>query len=518
MKKMTILPTPPKPDPCCIAIFGASGDLAHRKLIPALYDLYYAHRLPEKFFIIGISRSEWNDTTFRKEVISILKSKPDKGKQKEFVSHLYYRVAHAGDPHTFGSLATEMNLLHENYGINGSTVYYLALPPSATGGTVRHLHENGLIHPSKEHGPWSRVVFEKPFGHDLASAKALDKEIHQFLSEDQIYRIDHYLGKETVQNILMFRFANSIFEPLWNRQFIDHVQIMTSEELGVEHRAGYYDKAGALRDMFQNHMFQLLTLCAMEPPVQFTADQYRDEKTKILRALKPIPKGKINDYVVRGQYGKGTVNGKPMPAYREEEGVNKKSNTETFVAMKLFIDNWRWQGVPFYLRSGKRLNTHATEITVQFKQIPHSMFPLLSPEDCAYNIICFRIQPDEGISLRFGAKQPGPEFKLASLNLDFDYKDVFHEPIMGPYERLLSDCIHGDQTLFVREDTVELSWQFITAILDAWKTNPPKQFPNYDSGSWGPQDANRLIEQDGRKWRTYAANYNAPTDSHGKKL
>ena len=506
------------PDPCAIAIFGASGDLAHRKLLPALFDLYCAKRLPKKFFVIGISRKNWDDDRFRKEILSVLKNKPDKKQHTEFVRHLYYRIADPADPDSFRSLAEELRKLQTKYKTGKNVVFYFAIPPSAFGDTALHLHSRQLIQPANGEGPWTRVVFEKPFGHDLESSRTLNSDIHRYLAENQIYRIDHYLGKETVQNILMFRFANSIFEPVWNRQYIDHVQIMASETLGVEHRAAYYEHAGALRDMFQNHMFQLLTLCAMEPPVNFASDQYHDEKAKVLRALRPIPKGRINEVIVRGQYGSGRIDGKTVPAYRKEEGVHPASGTETFVAMKLFIDNWRWHGVPFYLRSGKRLNTQATEITIKFKKIPHSMFASLSPDAVESNILCFRIQPDEGISLRVGAKRPGPELTLASLNLDFDYKNTFHTHLMGPYERLLLDCMNGDQTLFVREDTVELSWQFITALLQEWRKSPPAKFPNYKSGSWGPEAANRLIEQDGRKWRTYGANYSAPTDSRGKKL
>lgn len=506
------------PEPCTIAIFGASGDLAHRKLFPALYDLFCEKRLPKNFSIVGFSRKQWNDEEFRKEILSVLKSKPDKKQRTEFINHLYYRIADPADADSFRSLAEELDMLQAKHKAGKNIIFYLAIPPSAFGDTILHLHSRGLIQPATGGDYWTRVVFEKPFGHDLESARKLNSEVRRYLDERQIYRIDHYLGKETVQNILMFRFANSIFEPVWNRQYIDHVQIMASETLGVEHRAAYYENAGTLRDMFQNHMFQLLTLCAMEPPVNFASNQYHDEKAKVLRAVRPIPKGRVDDFVVRGQYGSGRAGGKSVPAYRKEEGVDSHSVTETFVAMKLFIDNWRWHGVPFYLRSGKRLNTQATEITIKFKQIPHSMFSSLDADVIASNILCFRIQPDEGISLRFGAKRPGPELDLASLNLDFDYSDTFHVHLMGPYERLLLDCMHGDQTLFVREDTVELSWKFITAILQEWKKSPPAKFPNYDSGSWGPEAANKLIEKDGRKWRTYGANYSAPTDSRGKKL
>jgi glucose-6-phosphate 1-dehydrogenase len=512
--------TEERPGSSGIVIFGASGDLAHRKLYPALFDLYYAGHLPENFFVIGFARSDWNDQDFRKQVLKTLKEigKPDPAKQKKFVSHLYYRVADLDDTASFHRLAVTLKELDQKYKTQGNVMYHLAIPPEACGNVVAQLDRAHLINPSKKGGPWTRVIFEKPFGHDLESARALNHDIHQYLKEEQIYRIDHYLGKETVQNILMFRFANSIFEPIWNRRYIDNIQIMVYETLGVEQRAAYYDHAGVIKDMFQNHILQLLALCTMEPPIRFNAEQYRDEKTKVFHALRPIPKGKVNDYVVRGQYGPGKLGAKKVIGYRQEEGVNSRSQTDTFVAMKLFIDNWRWQGVPFYLRSGKRMNAYGTEILIQFKQIPHSMFFSVPPDHFASNILCFRVQPDEGISLRIEAKQPGPEFSLASLNFNFEYKNVFHTRLMGPYERLLLDCMHGDQTLFIREDQVELSWAFIDRILEEWKKSPGPKFPNYASGSWGPEVANKLIEQDGRKWRNYVANYSATTDEHGKKL
>jgi glucose-6-phosphate 1-dehydrogenase len=509
-----------RPGSCGIVIFGASGDLAHRKLFPALFDLYHAGHLPESFFVIGFARSDWNDDAFRKEILADLKEigKPDLTKQKKFVRHLYYRVADLDDIASFHRLSDLLKELEVKYKTQGNVMFHLAIPPEACGNVVTQLNRAHLIHPAKKGEPWTRIIFEKPFGHDLESARQLNHDIQQHLKEEQIYRIDHYLGKETVQNVLMFRFANSIFEPIWNRQYIDHIQIMASETLGVEHRAAYYDKAGVLRDMFQNHLLQLLALCAMEPSVKFDAGQYRDEKTKVFHALRPMPKGRIKDFVVRGQYGNGRVDGKKVFGYRQEEGVDPHSQTETFVALKLFIDNWRWRGVPFYLRSGKRLNCHATEILVQFKQIPHSMFSSVPPDLFASNILCFRIQPDEGISLRIEAKQPGPEISLASLNFNFEYRNVFHTQLMGPYERLLLDCMHGDQTLFIREDQVELSWGFIDRILEEWKKSPKEKFPNYESGSWGPEAANKLIESDGRRWRTYDTNYSYSADQHGKRL
>ncbi len=509
-------------DPCAIVIFGASGDLAHRKLLPALFALFCAKRLPDHFFILGFSRSPWNDEDFRKEVKATLEkeSPANSALLKKFLQFLYYRVADWEDKNSFRHLASALDDLEAKHKTRGNVLFYLAIPPDAYGGTMTHLNRENLIRPLKSGQPWTRIIFEKPFGHDLGSAQKLNLCLHKFLDEKQIYRIDHYLGKETVQNILMFRFANLIFEPLWNHQYIDHIQIMAYETLGVEHRAAYYDKAGALRDMFQNHMFQLLTLCAMEPPAHLIADQYQDEKAQVLSSLRPIPKGQIDQFVVRGQYDSGTIDGKKVPAYRQEEGINPKSKTETFIAMKLFIDNWRWHGVPFYLRSGKRLNFQGTEILIQFKQIPHSIFPSFKHDQFASNILCFRIQPDEGIALRFEAKQPGPAMNIASINFNFDYKSTFQSQLMSAYERLLLDCMHGDQTLFIREDIVELSWKFMTPILKEWEKSPSnsKKLPLYASGSWGPPQAKALIEQDGRKWRSYVPNYNFPTDGEGKKL
>ena len=495
-----------RPVSCGIVIFGASGDLTHRKLLPALYDLFYEQHLPQDFFIVGVARRSWKEAEFRREVIATLggKTKPDKKKQREFAEHVYYREGDAGNPESFEQLARLLNELKTKYKTDGSTMFYLALPPAAHLATIKQLHEKDLLR-QKKGGPWKRVIIEKPFGHDLDSARQLNRDIHQFLDEDQIYRIDHYLGKETVQNILMFRFANTIFEPLWNRQYIDHIQITAVETLGVEHRAGYYEHAGCLRDMFQNHILQLLTLCAMEAPSKFAPGLYRDEKVKVLQALRPIAPGKFDRHVVRGQYGRGTIAGKAVPGYRQEEGVDLDSNTETFAALKVFIDNWRWEDVPFYLRSGKRLNRQFTEIAIQFKQVPHSIFSSYAASDFAPNLLCFHIQPDEGISLRFEAKKPGIAPCLASLNLDFDYKSTFHTQLMGAYEHLLLDCMKGDQTQFVREDSVELSWGFITSILKQWEKSP-LNFPNYAAGSWGPAEAQKLIEQDGRQWRSYAGN------------
>jgi len=492
-------------EPCGIVIFGASGDLTHRKLMPALYDLYYAKLLPSNFFIIGSARTRWNDEIFRRRVLGILKekNKPDNSLQKEFVEHIYYRCANYSDPNALKSLAVLMKELNIKHKAEENIIYYFATSSGVYSDLIRKLAHAGMIS-KMEHGkPWMHAVFEKPFGHDLESARKLDKEILKVLDEKQVYRIDHYLGKETVQNILMFRFANTIFEPLWNRHYIDHVQITASETLGVEHRAGYYDNAGQLRDMFQNHMFQLLTLVAMESPNKFEAKQYHDEKFKVAEAIRSIPKNKLHEYVAFGQYGDGRIGNRKVVAYRKDKGVPSYSKTETFAALKILIDNPRWNGVPFYLRSGKRLNHALTEIAIHFKSVPHSIFSHLKLDQFKPNILTFRIQPNEGIYLSFEAKCPGPKLHIASLNLGFNYKDAFQTTQMGPYERLLLDCIRGDQMLFVREDMVEISWKFISSILKNREKLLPRVFPNYRSGSWGPEIANKIIQQDGRKWQDF---------------
>jgi len=488
--------------PCGIVIFGASGDLTHRKLMPALYDLYRAKLLPENFFIVGSARTRWNDKIFRERVLDILKEKekPDPLLHKKFVKHLYYccvEYSGAGDFRSLVALMKELDVKHDS---KRNVICYFATPPNIYCDLVRQLAQVGMISKAKSGKPWIRAVFEKPFGHDLESARKLNQEILKVLDETQIYRIDHYLGKETVQNILMFRFANTIFEPLWNRHYIDHVQITASEILGIEHRAGYYDQAGILRDMFQNHMFQLLTLIAMEPPNRFEAKQYHDQKLKVAKAIRAIPKNKMREFIVLGQYGGGKVGGRKVLAYRKEKGVPRHSTTETFAALKLFIDNPRWKGVPFYLRSGKRLNHPMTEIGIHFKQVPHPIFTHLKTDQYAPNVLSFRIQPNEGIFLSFEAKCPGPRLRMASLHLGFNYKDAFKTKLMGAYERLLLDCIRGDQMLFVREDMVDVSWRFITSILKEREKLLPRVFPNYQSGSWGPEKANEVIERDGRKW------------------
>lgn len=492
-------------EPFGIVIFGASGDLAHRKIIPALYELYQVGLLHDNFFIIGSARTPWNDEIFRERVLAILKEKAKTNRllQKKFVKHIYYRSAEYSDPNALLSLNALMKKLDAQHGSKGNIIFYFATASHVYCDLIKKLAHVGMVSKSKRGKPWIHAVFEKPFGHDLESARQLNKEILKVLDETQIYRIDHYLGKETVQNILMFRFANAIFEPLWNRHYIDHVQITASEILGVEHRAGYYDKAGALRDMFQNHMFQLLCLVAMEPPSKFEAKEYHNQKLKVAKAIQHIPKNKLNKFIVLGQYGEGRIGSRRVPAYRKEPGIPAHSTTETFAALKLLIDNPRWRGVPFYLRSGKRLNHPMTEIGIHFKQVPNSIFKHLKADQITSNVLSLRIQPDEGIFLSFEAKCPGAKLRLASLHLGFNYKDAFKTNLMGAYERLLLDCIRGDQMLFVREDMVEASWKFITSILKERRKLLPRTFPNYRSGSWGPEEANQVIEQDGRRWHDF---------------
>ena len=490
------------PDPCGIVIFGASGDLTHRKLIPALFNLYRAKLLPKGFFVIGFARTPGRDEDYRKNILETLREKQaaDPALQKEFAERIYYLSGDYTDKSSLESLGNLLGDLDARHGCRENAIFYLATPPPVYGHLLRGLAGAGLIH-APHASPWSRVVIEKPFGHDAESAERLNREIKGFLDESQVYRIDHYMGKETVQNVLIFRFANTVFEPVWNRQYIDHVQITAAETLGVEHRAGYYDKAGALRDMFQNHMLQLLALTAMEPPVRFDADSYRDEKVKLLKSIRRIPMARMEEYAVRGQYAAGAMDGRKVCGYREEEGIQAGSTAETFVALKLFIDNWRWQGVPFYLRSGKRLKERVTEISIQFKNVPHSMFSSLGVEVLPANVLCLRIQPGEGISLGFEAKHPGPKLCMATLHLEFNYQDVFKIDPPEAYERLLLDCMQGDQTLFVRQDMSDVSWAWVTTILDYWKKTPPPRFPNYEAGSWGPGEADTLIQRDGRAWR-----------------
>jgi glucose-6-phosphate 1-dehydrogenase len=493
-------------EPSVMVIFGATGDLTKRKLFPALYNLAKEHFLPENFAIIGVGRQEMDPGDFRNKLITDLEEFIGKDADKELLKWFSDRTFYTGgdfddDKALFKDLKDLLAEVCEKFQIPENFFYYLATPPQLFAGVASKVVKNGMG--KEENGHWRRFIFEKPFGRDLESAIKLNRELLRILKERQIYRIDHYLGKETVQNILVFRFGNSIFEPIWNRNFVDHVQITVAEQLGVEARGGYYDTAGALRDMIPNHIFQLVTLTAMEPPVSFEADSVRDEQAKILQAIKPFAPEDVLHGAVRGQYGEGILNDKKVPAYRTEANVSPTSNTETFAALKLSIDNWRWADVPFYVRTGKRLPDRHSSIVVQFKKAPFILFRNTSIEKLTTNRIVIHIQPDEGITLHFGAKTPGPIVNMGAVDMDFNYVDHFGEHVSTGYERLLFDCMIGDATLFQRADMVEASWSIVSPILDVWKAIPARDFPNYDSGTWGPPDADALLRADGREWKNY---------------
>ena len=487
--------------PFGLVIFGASGDLTKRKLIPSLYHLYQDNIIQKNFFILGVSRTEMSTDRFRdmmhRAVKEAFPKEVSKSSWKEFVRKLHYAVF---DPATAGSgrspLEEELFSLEKRYRTGENRIFYLALPPAGSEGIIHALSQAGF---SRETKGYTRIVIEKPFGHDLDSARKLNTLLRGTFQESQIYRIDHYLAKEPVQNILMFRFANSIFEPLWNSRYIDHIQITSAETLGVEHRAGYYEKSGVLRDMFQNHMFQLLAVTAMEPPEAFEAERVRDEKGKVLRSIRPFPLDRLEESIVIGQYGRGEMSGKTVAAYREEEGISKRSTTPTFAAMKVWVDNWRWRGVPFYLRSGKRLSGRKIEISIHFKPVPYMMFSSRMDGLIEPNTLIFRIQPEEGINLNFQTKLPGSKICLEPVPMNFSYgKDV----LLDAYEWVLLDCMHGDPMLFVREDAVEQAWSLLTPLVEKLEsTTEPGRFPNYAAGSSGPEEAARWIRKDGRTWR-----------------
>ncbi|HWB83172.1 MAG TPA: glucose-6-phosphate dehydrogenase [Bryobacteraceae bacterium] len=490
-------------DRCIMVIFGASGDLTKRKLVPALYHLAKKGLLPKEFALVGCANQEFNEDTFRELVRRDLEEFAGAPEQCPFcdwlLERLYFIYGDFREASLYQRLKPLLEEIDEKHATHGNYFYYLATLPELFGEIIRQLGAAGLAEEADGH--WRRVVIEKPFGRDLDSARALNHEISKVLSERQIYRIDHYLGKETVQNILVFRFSNGIFEPIWNRRYVDHVQITVAETLGVEQRGGYYDHAGALRDMVPNHILQLVTLTAMEPPISFHADAVRDEQSKILRAIQLMAPEDVLTRSVRGQYGEGSVDGGVVPGYREEPNVARDSSTETFVALKLSIDNWRWADVPFYIRTGKRLARRMTEVAIQFRRAPFVLFRDTPVERLTPNLLVLHIQPDEGISLRFGAKIPGPIVDLGSVNMDFRYVDYFgSEPSTG-YERLLYDCMIGDATLFQRADMVEAGWNVVQPILDVWRALPPRTFPNYRAGSWGPKDAEELMARDHRQWR-----------------
>jgi glucose-6-phosphate 1-dehydrogenase len=485
-----------------MVVFGAAGDLTKRKLIPALYNLRKGGLLSDDFAIIGVARAEMNHQEFRQRLADDMRqfaTEPvDPELWKWFEERLYYLSGDFKDNDTYVQLKTLLAKLDQEHQTQGNYFFYLATAPDYFAAIVQELGTDGLL--SEDDNHWRRVIIEKPFGRDLESARKLNQDIKQVLKEDQIYRIDHYLGKETVQNIMVFRFGNGIFEPIWNRRYVDHVQITAAETVGVEQRGGYYESAGALRDMAPNHLLQLVTLTAMEPPVSFDADAVRDEQTKILHAIQPPTPDEVATRAVRGQYDAGDINGEHVAAYRAEPNVAPDSPTETFVALRLLIDNWRWAGVPFYLRTGKRMARHDTEIAIQFKSAPFVLFRDTPVERLTTNRLVLHIQPDEGISLRFGAKVPGPIVSIGAVDMDFDYEDYFGKTPSTGYERLLHDCMVGDPTLFQRADQVEAGWKVVAPIQSVWNASPPTSFPNYKAGSWGPKEADEMLARDGREW------------------
>jgi glucose-6-phosphate 1-dehydrogenase len=490
------------PEPGILVIFGASGDLTKRKLLPALFHLRQAKLLPKEFAIVGVARRPLGDeflADMRQGIVEFGDVEAGDPLLDDFVNHISYFALNFDDPAHYADLNTELDRVAKQHNIGGRRLFYLATAPEFFADIIENLGAQGMAHP--ENGQ-AAVVIEKPFGHDLESARALNRQVNAVFHESQVFRIDHYLGKETVQNLLVFRFANGIFEPVWNRNFIDHVQITVAETLGVEGRGGFYEKAGALRDVVQNHMMELVSLVALEPPSSFEAESVRREKLKVWQAIPSIPI--LN--AVRGQYGPGLVAGEHVVGYRDEERVNPESGTETYAGLRLEIENWRWAGVPFYLRAGKRMKKRATEINIQFKQPPLLIFNRMqSGGNCGEihpNLLTIRIQPDEGIALRFGAKVPtSPEMAVCPVNMDFDYEAAFGKSTANGYERLLIDAMLGDQTLFAHRDGLEVTWALYTPILEAWASKKPEVFPNYFAGSWGPECADHLLEKGGHAWR-----------------
>ena len=478
----------------CIVIFGASGDLTHRKLIPALYNLYKIGRLSENFSVLGVARSDLNDETFREKMREALIHNEETTPETldAFCSHLYYQAVNTSDAQDYGKLVPRLDELHDKYKTCGNTLYYMSTPPSLYGVIPECLAAHGLN--TEEYG-WKRIIVEKPFGYDEKTAQALDVQIHRFFEEHQIYRIDHYLGKETVQNLLVLRFSNGWFEPLWNRNFIDYVEITGAESIGVEERGGYYDGSGAMRDMFQNHLLQVLAMVAMEPPAIINANSMRDEVAKVMHSLRPLTAEDMEHNLVLGQYTAAEINGKMENGYLEEKGVPADSRTETYIALRCEIENWRWAGVPFYVRTGKRLPARVTEIVIHFKTTPHPVFSQNAPE----NKLIIRIQPDEAISMRFGLKKPGAGFEAKEVSMDFRYADLAGAQVLTAYERLLLDAMKGDATLFARTDAVHAAWKFVQPILD-YKANGGR-IHEYEAGTWGPVAADKLIAKQGKVWR-----------------
>lgn len=492
-------------DPCTIVIFGASGDLTKRKLLPALYNLKALKLLPERFAVIGVAVSESNDEMYREKITADIKQfathSVDQAVWDDFVKRTYYIQGDFNSADTFKHLAAKISDVQKTHQLPGNVLFYLAISPTFFAKVVDQLGAVGLT--TETESAWRRVIVEKPFGRDLASARALNADLTKTLRESQIYRIDHYLGKETVQNIMVFRFGNSVFEPIWNRRYIEYVQITVAEQLGVELRGGYYDKSGVLRDMVQNHILSVLSLIAMEPPSSIEGDAVRNEKVKVLEAIRPMEPEEVIENTVRGQYAEGIIDGKPVPGYRTEPDVNPQSNTETFVAMKLKVENWRWAEVPFYIRSGKRLAAHTTEVVIGFRRAPLLLFGTQMESEIPPNRLVMHIQPEEGITLDIHAKRPGPKIQISNVPLNFNYKEFGEGNAATGYETLLYDCMIGETTLFHRYDSVDASWRIVNPILDVWQALPARDFPNYAAGTWGPRSSDELIAKDGHAWHHY---------------
>jgi glucose-6-phosphate 1-dehydrogenase len=491
-------------EPASLVIFGGAGDLAHRKLLPALYNLHLDGLLPPRTAIVGVGRKPMTDDQYRefaKDGITQFSRRPlDERAWETFAPGLFFVTASIDDDASLAPLGSRLDVIEHERGLPGNRIYYLAVPPSVFVPTVRQLHRARFVAKGRER-PWARIIIEKPIGNDLESARAINDAIAEVFDERQIYRIDHYLGKETVQNILVLRFANSIFEPLFNQKYIDHVQITVAETEGVGTRAGYYEQAGALRDMVQNHLLQLLTLVAMEPPYSLDADVVRDEKLEVIQSLRRIEGADVDRFVVRAQHGPGFDMGRPVPGYREEKGVDPGSRTETFVALQIWIDNWRWAGVPFVIRTGKRMPKRASEISIHLKEVPPILFNANPASKLDPNVLSIRIQPDEGFALGISSKVPGPRVRIYPVQMDFHYGSTFGGSSPEAYERLLLDVMAGDQTLFMRRDMVEAAWRWVMPILNRWAEQTTEPLPTYPAGEWGPPEADRLIEATGRKWR-----------------
>jgi glucose-6-phosphate 1-dehydrogenase len=488
-------------EPCTVVLFGASGDLAKRKVIPALYDLAIHDALGPRYALVGFARTPMTDESFRSTAGEAAKSISEVGpidpKQWDgFASNLFYSPGDYNNPDAYAQLAKRLVELESSKNLGGNRLFYLSTPPEVYPDIVEQLGRAGLARPCSPNS-CTRIIIEKPFGRDLASARELNRIVLSVFEEQQVYRIDHYLGKDTVQNLLVLRFGNGIFEPLWNRNYVDHVQITAAETLGVERRGGFYETAGALRDMIQSHVLQLTSLVAVEPPASFDANAVRNEKLKVLQSIRPFNLEMVAQSVVRGQYAPGKLGDKPVPGYRQEPNVNPNSRTETFVAAKLLIDNWRWAGVPFYLRTGKRLAKRTTEIMIEFRRAPHMVFREREVEP---NRLILNIQPDEGISVSFGAKRPGTEMSIGNVTMNFSYREGFGGTSRSAYATLLNDCVRGDATLFDRGDSVEAAWSLVDPILDVWSAARTGTVPQYASGSWGPRESEVLLERDGNQW------------------